>query len=128
MAAVSGFALITTAPARSAVWNQPAGGSWNIATNWSTGTVPNAVGANATFNGAATVDNPDQSGSRIVTLDANQTVGSLVLNNSLSTFNNTISAGTITTNALSFDETGAGPATINVPSAAGTGSNVIQVP
>lgn len=107
------------------VWNQPAGGSWSTAANWSTGTVPNAVGANATFNGAATANNPDQTGNRTVTLDGAQTVGSIVFNTDLSTFTNSITAGTNGT--LTIDEVGTGPATITTMGT-GTGNNTISGP
>jgi autotransporter-associated beta strand protein len=86
--------------------------------------VPNAIGAAVVFNGAATVDNVEQSANRIITLVGTKTVGSIVFNNDLSTFTNNVSVGT--GGPLAFDAAGAGPATINVPAAAGTGNNTIS--
>jgi fibronectin-binding autotransporter adhesin len=107
-------------------WNSPTGTtSWNTATNWTPNTTPNAIGAAANFNGAATVDNPAQTANRTSSLDGTKTVGSILFNNDLSTFTNTISTGT--GGPLVFDAAGAGPATINVPIAAGTGNNTISV-
>jgi fibronectin-binding autotransporter adhesin len=127
---VAGLAILLVGGARSAtaaiIWNAPLGGSWNSAGNWNPATIPNAVGANATFNGAATANNPAQTGNRTVTVDAAQTVGSIVFNNDLSTFTNSLTAGTA--GSLTFDETGAGPATITVPAASGTGNNTISAP
>jgi autotransporter-associated beta strand protein len=106
-------------------WNLPAGGSWNTAANWNPAAVPNAIDASAIFNGAATGSNPAQTGNRTVTLDGTKTVGSILFNNDLSTFTNTVSTGT--GGPLVFDAAGAGPATINVPAAVGTGNNTISV-
>src|SRR5438093_1099693 len=77
------------------VWNQPAGGSWNTAANWTPAAVPNAAGANATFNNAASGSNPAQTGNRTVTADAAQTVGSIIFNNdAANTFTNSVTTGT----------------------------------
>jgi autotransporter-associated beta strand protein len=108
------------------VYNLPGNGSWNTAGSWNPATVPNAVGANATFNGAATASNPAQTGNRTVTADGAQTVGSIVFNNDLGSFTNSVTTGTA--GSITFDEAGAGPATINVPAAAGTGNNTISAP
>jgi fibronectin-binding autotransporter adhesin len=97
-------------------------GSWNATTNWDTGVVPNAVGANATFNGAATGSNAAQTANRTATLDGGKTVGSILFNDDLSTFTNTISNGT--GGPLTFDNGGAG-ATITTQGA-GTGNNTIS--
>ncbi len=109
---------------------QPATGtaSWNVAANWNPAVVPNATGASATFNSAATAQNPAQTGNRTVTLDGSKTVGSITFNNdAANTFTNTITAGT--GGSLIFDETGVGPATITVTSIAGaTGNNTISAP
>src|SRR4051812_13229343 len=69
--------LVGTA-AQAATWNLPADGSWNLAANWNPAVVPNAVGANATFNNAASANNPAQTASRTITADGAQTVGSIV--------------------------------------------------
>jgi autotransporter-associated beta strand protein len=127
LAAAATAALLAAKPLSAAsVWNQAGGGSWNVDTNWTPTGIPNSTGANATFNGAATPSNPAQTGNRTITLDAPQTVGSIVFNNDLSTFTNSLTVGTA--GALTLDETGAGPATINVPAAAGTGNNTISAP
>jgi autotransporter-associated beta strand protein len=91
-------------------------GSWGDTANWSPASVPNAVGASATF------DSP--TGTRTATLgDTNSyTVGSLNLtNNSASTTtirnNSTATRGAAT---LHFDAAGSGPVVIT---AGGTGTN-----
>src|SRR5205809_309393 len=87
--------LLGHAPSASGqTWNLAGGGSWNVAGNWNPSGVPNSVGASATFNGAATGSNPAQTASRTITLDAAQTVGSILFNTDLSTFANTVSTGT----------------------------------
>jgi len=115
--------------AQAETWNLVGGSSWNVPANWNPASVPNAVGANATFNNAATSLNPSQSGNRTITLDAIQTVGSINLNNdAANSFTNTISVG-VGANSLVFDELGAGPATITVSSIVGaTGNNTISAP
>src|SRR5262249_45896476 len=60
------------------IWDLAGGGSWNTAADWNPATVPNAVGAAAQFNGAATGSNPAQTANRSVTLDGAQTVGSII--------------------------------------------------
>ena len=86
-------------------------------------TIPNAIDASVFFNGAATGSNPDQTGNRSVTLDGGKTVGSIVFNNDLSTFTNTLAIGT--GGPLTFDKTDAGPATITTMGF-GTGNNTIS--
>src|SRR6266566_1046583 len=106
------------------VWNLATGGSWNTATNWNPNTIPNAVGANATFNSAASGSNPAQTANRSITADAAQTIGSIVFNNdAANAFTNSVTTGT--SGSLTFDETGSGPATISVPAGPGTGNNTI---
>jgi autotransporter-associated beta strand protein len=108
-------------------WNLPAGGSWNSSANWNPMGIPNAIGANATFNNAASALNPAQNANRTVTTDAAQTVGSIHFNNdAANTFTMSITAGT--SGSLIFDEAGAGPATINVAAVLGTGNNTISAP
>ncbi len=110
---------------RAETWNLPAGGSWNTAINWNPASVPNGAGANATFNNAASGSNPAQTGNRTVTADAAQTVGSINFNNdAANTFTTSVTTGT--GGSLTFDETGAGPATITVPVVLGTGNNTIS--
>jgi autotransporter-associated beta strand protein len=109
---------------RSETWNLGTGGSYSTAGNWSPATVPNGVGASVIFNGLATLSNPDQTANRGITLDGPKTVGSILFNNDLSTFTNTISTGS--GGPLTFDAAGAGPATINTTGFA-TGNNTISV-
>ena len=109
------------------IWNLPADGSWNAAANWNPNTIPNATGANATFNNAASANNPAQTANRTITADAAQTVGSIVFNNdAANAFTNSVTAGT--NGSIIFDEVGAGPATISVPAGPGTGNNTISAP
>jgi autotransporter-associated beta strand protein len=74
------LALFATphAAAQNFTWNNPAGGSWNTAANWTpdSGTpgFPNALGARATFGSAAT-------GTANVTLASDVTVGQIVFDN-----------------------------------------------
>jgi autotransporter-associated beta strand protein len=126
----SALALCSARPAAAAVYQGITGtGSWNTAANWNPATVPNATGANATFNNDATANNPAQTGNRTITTDGAQTVGSIVFNNNTTvgnTFTNSITTGT--GGPLTFDEAGAGPATISVPAVTlGTGNNTISV-
>src|SRR5882757_9358238 len=110
LAIATSIAFICAADiSQAAFWNVATGSSWNTAGNWNPATVPNAVGANATFNGAATGSNPAQTANRSITADAAQTVGSIVFNTDLSTFTNSVTTGT--SGSLIFDEVGTGPAT-----------------
>jgi autotransporter-associated beta strand protein len=114
--------------AQAGTWNLATGGSWNVAGNWNPAGVPNAVGANATFNNAASGLNPAQTANRTITADAAQTVGSIDFNNdAVNAFTNTVSTGA--GGSITFDEVGAGPATIDVNSIVGaTGNNTISAP
>ena len=97
---------------RAQTWNLAGGGSWNVAGNWNPASIPNAVGANATFNNSS----PAQTANRTVTADAAQTVGSITFNpNAAVAFTTTVSIGTA--GSITFDETGAGPATLAFPAA-----------
>lgn len=61
-------------------WNINADGNWTTAPNWSLGSAPNGAGAFANFGGGgATITAP-----RTVTLDTNQTVGSIGFNSAQS--------------------------------------------
>jgi autotransporter-associated beta strand protein len=105
---------------------QPSTGSttWNATTSWNPANIPNAEGAAVVFNGAATAENPAQTGNRTATLDGPKTVGSILFNTDLSNFTNSITTGT--GGPLTFDAAGAGPATITT-TGAGTGNNTISV-
>ncbi|MES2706946.1 MAG: autotransporter-associated beta strand repeat-containing protein [Verrucomicrobiota bacterium] len=105
-------------------WNSATGGSWSTAANWTPATVPNGIGADVVFNGAATGANPAQSANHSVTLDGVRTAGSILFNNDLGAFNNSITTGT--GGPLTFDATGTGPATITT-AGTGTGNNTISV-
>ena len=65
-------------------WSQSGGGSWNSSGNWTPAMVPNGAGWQAILGSALTV-------SSTIILDGNQTVGSLVFNNSTASY--TISCG-----------------------------------
>lgn len=125
-AALAAAGVLAASPAAPADIFQPTTGTttWNTGTSWDTGSVPNATGANATFNGAATANNPAQTANRTASLDGTKTVGSILFNTDLSTFTNSISTGTGGT--LTFDATAAGPATL-ITQGAGTGNNTISV-
>jgi autotransporter-associated beta strand protein len=71
--------------------------SWNVGTNWSGGSFPNAIGAAVNIN-------VDISANKIVSLQQAITVGSLTLGDSSGTSSLTINSGT-GTNALTFDNT-----------------------
>ncbi|MEO7299728.1 MAG: autotransporter-associated beta strand repeat-containing protein [Verrucomicrobiota bacterium] len=104
-------------------WNLATGGTWNNAINWNPQSIPNATGANATFNNSS----PAQTANRSITVDAAQTVGSITLNNdAANTFTTSLTTGT--TGSLILDEVNAGPATINVPAVVGTGNFTISAP
>jgi autotransporter-associated beta strand protein len=93
-------------------WNVDASGDWTTSTNWSLGTAPNAPQAFAAFGGGSTVI----SAPRTVTLNANQTVGTVAFN-SVQPF--TING----TNTLTLDN-GTDPAQITVSG----GSHTLAVP
>jgi autotransporter-associated beta strand protein len=129
-AAISLFAfavsahLICTHDVLAETWNLATGSSWNTAVNWNPVSVPNGIGASAIFNGAATPLNPDQTANRTITLDGPKTVESILFNNDLSNFTNSITTGT--GGPLTFDAAGVGPATITTMGT-GTGNNTISV-
>src|SRR4030095_4634463 len=125
-AAISMVALtvLVAETVRAETWNLGTGSSWNTATNWNPSSVPNDVGASAIFNWLATPLNPDQEGNRSITLDGAKTVGSILFNNDLGTFTNSITTGT--GGPLTFDAAGTGTATITT-TGSGTGNNTINV-
>src|SRR6185503_8128331 len=55
-------------------WNVDAGGSWNLGSNWNTGTAPNAANASANFLGKITA-------ARTVTLDGSKQVQTMAFDN-----------------------------------------------
>jgi autotransporter-associated beta strand protein len=123
-------ALISCAArdARSETWALSTGGSWNTAANWDSTTVPNGIGATATFFNAANGAIPAQSENRIISLDESVTVGSLTFrNDAANAFTNRLGPiGPTGSATLIFDAAGAGPATIDVPAAIGTGNNTLN--
>lgn len=62
-----------SAGAAAVYWNLATGGTWNSADSWTAGGPPNVAGANASFGGGGTAI----TGPATVTLDGNQTVGTL---------------------------------------------------
>jgi hypothetical protein len=77
-------------------WNASSPGSWNTSTNWLS-SIPNGSGATAILG-------PVLGSSGSITLDASQTVGHLVFNNSSSSY--TVAAGT--GGSLTIDNSAAG--------------------
>src|SRR4030095_166163 len=90
-------------------WNLTSGGSWNNPANWTPGSVPNGIGASATFTSIQTTD-------RVITFDAVVTIGTLDITNGTS-FSNTIGVG-FTAPPITFDAPGSNAATISVLSSA----------
>ena len=125
LASAAALLLWSSFTMHAGTWNLPGNGTWNAAANWNPASIPGGVGATAIFNGAATGSNPAQTANRTVTLDGPRTVGSIMFNNDLSTFTDSLTTGA--SGSLTFDEAGAGPATITVPAAGGTGNNTISV-
>jgi hypothetical protein len=89
-------------------WAAAVSGSWSNAGNW-TGAVPNGIATGAVINASTTA-------ALTVTLDAPQTVGSLVLGNSGSAAVGYTLSG-VGSNSLTMDDAGAG-ATITVTNGA----------
>jgi fibronectin-binding autotransporter adhesin len=109
--------LVGTASAGPVVWASPVSGNWSAGTNWIGGVAPNGVGAGAVINAPT-------SSQLTVTLDAPQTVGSLLLGNSGGASPNTVGytlLDTTGTNTLTLNNSGSG-ATITVTD----GSHVIN--
>jgi fibronectin-binding autotransporter adhesin len=124
-ASVGSLIFITTPETQAQTWNLGTATPWTTASSWNPATVPNAIGAAVTFNGAASANNPVQTANRAIVVDLDQTVGSIVFNNDLAgTFTNSLTSGT--TGKLILDEIGAGPATITTMNAVGTGNNTIS--
>jgi len=88
-------------------WSNPAGGSWGLASNWETGAFPTNPGDVADFSELGLGANTT------VTLDADQTAGTLLFGDTNNAFNWTLANGS------------GGPWTLTL--AASTGSPVIQV-
>jgi autotransporter-associated beta strand protein len=117
---------VTTNTSGAETWSLPGGGTWANTASWNPAAVPNGIGANATFNGAASASNPAQTGNSAVTLDGSKTVGSINFNNNAANaFTYAINTGS--GGPLVFDETNSGPATITVSAGVGTGNNTISV-
>jgi autotransporter-associated beta strand protein len=97
------------------VWASAVSGSWNTQGNWNKSTVPNGLTTGAVLNAATTA-------ALTITLDAPQTVGTLVLGNSAgSSVGYTLSGSAA--NTLTFNNSGSG-ATITVTD----GTHVINAP
>lgn len=85
-------------------WDVDADGDWSRKQNWSPQSVPNATGATATLGNIITAN-------RTITVDKNETIGVLNINDNN---NYTLSRTGGGTRRLTFDATGSGPAQINV--------------
>jgi autotransporter-associated beta strand protein len=106
-------ALLSVSPVAQAVtsnWTGTAGGVWSDGTKWDNG-IPNAIGDGAVI--------PDVvSAARSILLDDGAgspfsiTLGSLQMTNTSLTNGNTVGVGAVIGATLTFDNTGAGPATI----------------
>ena len=94
-------------------WNIAGGGSWNLPTNWYPAGVPNKAGAGAVINASTT-------SATTITLDAPQTVGTLLLGNSASAGTGYTISGS---NTLTLDNSGI-TATITVAN----GTHAISAP
>jgi hypothetical protein len=86
--------------APSPTWNIAGSGDWNVANNWSTATIPNAVGAEADFFSALTAPHT-------IFTDAGVTVGTMRFNNT----NTYVISGA---GALTLQNTGTSSALIDV--------------
>lgn len=71
------FLIVVVLPlaAHSQTWSLNANGNWTVPGNWTPSSVPNSVGATATFG-------PGMSGARTVTVDAPVAIGSLTISGS----------------------------------------------
>jgi Dockerin type I domain/PEP-CTERM motif len=99
------------APAPVPQWVPNGSGDWNVATNWSTGSAPNAVGAEADFLGAITT-------AHTVFSDVPVTVGTIKFNNA----NTYVLAGA---GSLTLQATGTNTAQVDVE---GGGTDKITLP
>lgn len=93
--------------AATGTWTNATGGSWLTAGNWSGGVIPTVTGDIADFSELALASSPT------ITLDANETVGTLLFGDTGSTYNWTLANGT------------GGPWTLTL--AASSGAPVINV-
>jgi len=126
-AAVGGYVQLTITSTGS-YWNLSTGGSWNTGADWTPANVPSGAGAIVNFgNGGTAITAPST-----VTLDANQTVGSLYFNSpqsftiiSGSPGNSTITLDNSPGNPLINDQTG--NHTNNAPLALNQSVNIIEV-
>jgi len=90
-------------------------GSWSVADNWTNNAIPNSVGATANF---------ASSNSTAVTLDGNETVGSLLFANATAY---TLSSGTTNTTSTLIMDNGGTAATALISATLGAG-HVISAP
>lgn len=70
-AQINALQIRDLSPPVSSIWNNPSGGSWPVAANWSNNVVAGGVGATALFNTLALTANAS------VTLDGARTIGNL---------------------------------------------------
>jgi|GEM_PF-4314962 len=106
-----------------ATWIVDANGNWTTPTNWDTNpVVPGAVGDTVTFGDAATTTQ------RIITLDANETVSGITVNNTTWTDPDTrffhVGYKLQLNNQLTLSSGGPGPVTIDIPTASKTGLQI----
>lgn len=114
--ASAAFLAVSAQSVNAQTWIGPTGdgsqpGDWNVGSNWSGGTVPDAVGAAAIFNNSGSDRNP------ITLSKAGATViGSLSINDDGL---KTLRIGSSSGSPLTFDAAGAGPATITLTGVGG---------
>ena len=89
-------------------WSAAGSGSWNIGTNWSSGSAPSGVGVTAVV---GTATNSTVS----ITLDTPQTLGTLVFSNTggNSSAGYSLDAGTAGTGSLTLDNSGTAQIVVN---------------
>jgi autotransporter-associated beta strand protein len=99
--------------------NSASGLTWNTATSWSGGIIPNGIGDIANFTN-------DISANRLISLNGERTLGALNIGDSSSSFFNfTLNAGSPSNSTLIFDQTGVANASITVPDVGGVAANSI---
>ena len=99
--------------------NSASGLTWNTATSWSGGIIPNGIGDIANFTN-------DISANRLISLNGERTLGALNIGDSGSAFFNfTLNAGSPSNSTLIFDQTGVADASITVPDVGGVAANSI---
>ncbi|MGJ8695166.1 MAG: beta strand repeat-containing protein [Verrucomicrobiaceae bacterium] len=98
----TGGTVAVTVSVSGSNWDSAVGGSWNMASNWTTDTAPNGQGSLASFGGGGTAI----TSASTVSLDGDKTVGKLIFD-SVESF--TVVPGSPDTSSITFDVDGAAP-------------------